>query len=1075
MIEKISELDQMFTTLDSYGIPLPRWLCVLIIVVILLGVFIYFVDIIISRLWKLIKFVNSYFYNADTKNLIEVRNSFVGHLEHEVEKLNRDSEWDDSLHYTELEAEVEVGQYITTHLFQSKNPIRILNDLVYLIKNLRIKSSEKIEKNLTQAIIRSKSQAFIIIGDPGSGKTVSLRHLFLEMAKKVKRSKRIDEIIPIYLNLKKLNIEPDKISPDKIRDWIIDQLVTGKDRTVREFIDNNFKKMLKEGRFFFLFDSFDEIPSVMDAQEENEIIHKYSEAIDGFLHAESKRRGLISSRPYRSPKKLDAQKMTILPLSNKRIKKALKNYLRQDSLTNKIWNELVRREDLVSVIRNPFYLALLTQYCKESESLPERHYDLFEHFVQNRAKTDEDRLSHLGFTPKELMQHAEILAFAMTKTSNIGLETNTNQIREITNDFDRTSGWDSSKIEALISALTYSKLGRKSEEDVDKPASFSFVHRRFHEYFCARYLKKEYQSAPFETLNSDNRWREILVLLCEVLPVELLDKIFEISLKSLKEGNSANLGSKEHKKALETILFLKDAFKSRISEVPNDIRVECSNFVKKQFQDKNHLNQKRALEALIIADADSSYSIIESAFEQNSRYLNETAFRSCRILERIPKKISVAIRKSFFHKYVKMEIHKQHEYYSVLFSSTSVLKPLNVFLKILLSSTVLQILFIVAFLSFLIKSDPRNVSSFLYGTIFFLTIYSFISLANYKGGHELTNPKTDFRIKYVPSGILSKEKLSVVSEYINNLSLFISSLFLNPFCCYSIVMLLFFGVLPNQNQIYLFWFTPIILTFLLYTMIYFENISTIFSFIIDIIKDLLNNFKLKSVPKYLLYIALIWILISIFPILLIIVLPVAMTKTTIFDPINKILTHWKENHKFDLASFKELFTSVFFYVVTIALIITFIAMSSNGNMINANDLGISYIFETLYSNYNYELATIVTLLDILLVLTIFIQIIRFIYSLLSPFIYYLIDQLALYKLSKKVKKSAMSTAEALNGLNLLKTEGARDQYIQILKKDLTIEGDPQIIIEEATKRKGRVNDSLFQLAEMWEDSIDRKY
>jgi predicted NACHT family NTPase len=105
----------------------------------------------------------------------------------------------------------------------------------------------------------------------------------------------------------------------------------------------------------------------------------------------------------------------------------------------------------------------------------------------------------------------------MTKTPSIGLEADINQIRKITSGFDKSACWDSNKIEALLSALAYSKIGRKSDE-IDRPISFSFVHRRFHEYFCARYLKREYQSAPFEQFNSDNRWREILVLLCEVLP-----------------------------------------------------------------------------------------------------------------------------------------------------------------------------------------------------------------------------------------------------------------------------------------------------------------------------------------------------------------------------------------------------------------------------------------------------------------------------------------------------------------------------------------------------------------------------
>lgn len=248
----IQEINETISIVQSLGIQLPRGIYLLIIIVVLLGIILPALAKTCSTLWSGIKFIKSYDYDNETKDFIEVRNSFVGHLEHEVEKLNRESEWDDSLHYTELEAEIEVNQYISLDIFQFKNPILWLNSLIYLIKDfLGIKTSDKIEKDLTQAIKKSKSQVFIIIGDPGSGKTVSLRHLFLEMSKKVKHSRSKDAVVPIYLNLKQLSIEPEQISVDKVHDWIIDQLVGNKDRTVREFVNRNFEEMLKKVIFSF--------------------------------------------------------------------------------------------------------------------------------------------------------------------------------------------------------------------------------------------------------------------------------------------------------------------------------------------------------------------------------------------------------------------------------------------------------------------------------------------------------------------------------------------------------------------------------------------------------------------------------------------------------------------------------------------------------------------------------------------------------------------------------------------------------------------------------------------------------
>ena len=208
------------------------------------------------------------------------------------------------------------------------------------MKNLiRITRAPRIEKNLVRAIERSRSHAFLVIGDPGSGKTVSLRHLFLRMANSCISSKNKSIVCPIYLNLKYLNLKEDELSDDAIHEWIIKQLRLRKDRSVYDFIDKHFERMLNDGNFFFLFDSFDEIPSVMDVQEDKRIVQNYAKALDGFIHS-YRCKGLVSSRPYRAPKVLIGQKMIIRPLSDKRIKNALYTYLQEPSLADQLWHQL---------------------------------------------------------------------------------------------------------------------------------------------------------------------------------------------------------------------------------------------------------------------------------------------------------------------------------------------------------------------------------------------------------------------------------------------------------------------------------------------------------------------------------------------------------------------------------------------------------------------------------------------------------------------------------------------------------------------------------------------------------------
>ena len=690
----IDELMKLIDAFESVGVPIPNQLIAIILILLLAAITIKTLEMIINCGKNVFKAIKTYIYNREIIQFIKIRKNFVEHLTYEVQRLNREADWND-FQYTELEAEVEVDRSLDLDIPLSKNPIVWLHSLCQIVRNsIGISPTLKVQKSLIQAIMRSKSRSFLVIGDPGSGKTVSLRHLFLQMAKICISSKNKDAVVPIYLNLKHLDVEPDEVDAGRILDWVLEQLRADQDRTIHEFLDKNFEQMLKNGNFFFLFDSFDEIPAVMDAQEEQKVVHQYAEALDRFLHSQHQCRGLVSSRPYRAPKIFMGQRMTIRPLSHKRIKKALYKYMVQEmALADRLWQQLIQnRDDMLYIAQNPFYLGLLARYAKENQELPDRHYDLFEHFVQTRAHTDEERLHHLGLTPDELVERASILAFAMTQTSHIGLEVDVDHVREVTISFNETSGWDPNMVEPLLNALAYSKLGRISQEEPGNPGDFSFVHRRFHEYFCARYLKQNPNIAPFENLAADDRWREILVLLCEVLPVEHLTMIFDTARSVLTPGINADSGSIEHRKAIEVIRFLRDGFRSRIEDLPIDIRVMCSKFIQRQLESGHLLDQKRAIEGVSIADDESAPAILESALTSDSAWLRETAIRSCRILRHIPQQIAEAIRHHIYRRYTDLKIRDDYNStYSVLFSSPPILRPFRSFSKILKYSTLSQI------------------------------------------------------------------------------------------------------------------------------------------------------------------------------------------------------------------------------------------------------------------------------------------------------------------------------------------------------------------------------------------------
>jgi|WetSurMetagenome_2_1015567.scaffolds.fasta_scaffold33250_1 hypothetical protein len=640
-------------------------------------------------------------------------------LRDDVQTLNSEANWSD-FYYSDLEAEVEVDPSWDLNTKYSNDLIVLLERFYLKIINIKylvkITRTPKIEKNLVRAIERSRSHAFLIIGDPGSGKTVSLRHLFLRMANSCISSKDKTAICPIYLNLKHLNLKADQLSDDAIHEWIINQLRAKKDRSIYDFIDKHFEKMLNDGHLFFLFDSFDEIPSVMDAQQDQEIVKNYAKTLGGFIHS-YRCKGLVSSRPYRAPKVFIGQKMIIRPLSDRRIRKALDTYLQEPSLTDKLWHQLSsERGDILHFSRNPFYLGLLAGYVKNNKSLPERHYTLFEFFVENRAKTDESRLKQFNLTPTELIQQSSILAYAITRTPNMGLEANIDAIYQSLNKFADGNNWDQNKVASLLNALAFSKLGKLSSEQLGDQPIFGFVHRRFQEYFCARYIRQHPQIAPIEQLAADDRWREVLVLLCEVLPNQELNRVFDVIRPALSSSINANPGSNEYKRAIEIVRFLRDGFRSRIDDIPGDIRILCSEFILRQIKGGDILDQKRALEALSLINYDSVHFVLDSTLRSNSDWLRETAIRSCRILQACPQPIAESIRMFLYHRYVNMDIYKDYSFYSVLFS-TPALWSFRSYFRLLLFGSAFQ--FMLSLSLFIVSSLKYDLVHIIYNLLLF--------------------------------------------------------------------------------------------------------------------------------------------------------------------------------------------------------------------------------------------------------------------------------------------------------------------------------------------------------------------
>lgn len=691
-----------------FHVPAPSWLLPTVITLAILsatGLLKVLLDV-VKSLYKAIRhLIGRFTYDQDTKDFIRVRSLFANHLIREVIDLNIKADWND-FHYVALEAEVEVDPALDVGIGHA-NPIVIVWWFLRRLPRalLRITPAARVEKNLVIAIQRSKSRAFLVIGDPGTGKTVSLRHLFLRMAEDCAASRAKNAVIPIYLNLKRLNAESRKsnsvqseLTADKVRAWILKELSDGQDRSINEFLARNFESILNRGQFFFIFDSFDEIPAVMDALEETEVVQLYAQALDRFLHGTHGCRGLVASRPYRSPRTFIGQKLTIRPLPDKRIKEALGKYLIQERpLAEQLWHQLVyQRDDLLSVARNPFYLSLLARYVKDNANLPARQYDLFEYFIQSRASSDEERLRTFGLTADELINRASVLAYAMTQATEIGLEAQESQLSTILSEYVPSVSWcDAAQVKSLLGGLAYSKLGYVSQERSATEGTFSFIHRRFHEYLTARYIRGNPESVPLASVAEDNRWREVLVLLAEVLPQNQLEGIVSISQAAIATGIQSVPGTPGQRKGIEALRFLRDGFRSRLDDLPKVLRQLCSLFIGKQFIEGNLLDQKRAVENIIVADDDSIPTILTAALNSDSTWIRDVALRSCRNVSHSSTTLEKGVRAYLYEQYSTLRLLRDVANYRSIFSSSTSLSTAGIFVNLAWLVSLAQIILLV--------------------------------------------------------------------------------------------------------------------------------------------------------------------------------------------------------------------------------------------------------------------------------------------------------------------------------------------------------------------------------------------
>ena len=218
---------------------------------------------------------------------------------------------------------------------------------------IKIKPEEMIEESNSKSI--SDNNYFLITGTAGSGKTMLLRNLFL----KTSISKKY---IPVFLRLNKISEQPiDDIS-------VFDLIYSAMDEFDVQLPKEIFEHSLRNGKYLFLLDGFDEIIA--------EKSRKAAEVIQSFCSKYPDNKYIITSRPTENFTPLETfTKFEIQPFNKEQAVDFIYKIGENDEKTY-VFIRLLEDDEFYKsyrgFIENPLLLSILFLTFRRNNSLPNR-------------------------------------------------------------------------------------------------------------------------------------------------------------------------------------------------------------------------------------------------------------------------------------------------------------------------------------------------------------------------------------------------------------------------------------------------------------------------------------------------------------------------------------------------------------------------------------------------------------------------------------------------------------------------------------------------------------------------------
>lgn len=381
-----------------------------------------------------------------------------------------------------------------------------------------------------------------------------------------------------------------------------------------------------------MLDSFDEIPAVLDHDEEFWLIELLSNAIVTCVLGGKNSRAIIASRLFRKPKVSNQERSVyeIRPFSDDRMVHAINIAANEPNRLAQII--LTERRDLGAIGRNPFLLQLIISHYNLTSRAPSAQAEMFETFFDSNIRLARSTFGFKELNKDQIYEICENIADTMFNRENIGLEIS---------DVELQKEVKSAILSDVLRFLAQARIGRIATAS----GTFSFAHRRFNEYFLVRRLASGRSAVPYDAIQSDSRWRDALVLYAEIAGEAEAEKLAAHAWGYASRLGTISLGASRSDfiTARHALRFLIEGYRNRPALLGSFHTVLKDLIAEKITSENDYIEIKTVVEAVGLLPIEKSYSLILDILRGFPGWISEQAAAAARYLPRIDTKLAEAI------------------------------------------------------------------------------------------------------------------------------------------------------------------------------------------------------------------------------------------------------------------------------------------------------------------------------------------------------------------------------------------------------------------------------------------------